>query len=303
MTQVCNYKAERRLRNGIASIVVGISSIAAGNACGYDLQANTIYAQAKGEIYAIDVDTAIASKVADAEASMSELQDLAFVDSDIYGINQHWQLMKLAPLDSAATSVKDAESFSLQFEGLESRDGVLYAAERNSMLIIDKATGDTDYLCDGCTGYGLGAGERITDLAFADDGKLYTSVQFPGIPYTYLGTIRTDTGELSLIGNTGIESIIAITVKDGVIYAMDNVGDFYTLDELSGFSTGVATGVLTGVTGMGTSPQAIDIPVTEEQDQQTEQPGSDSGEAASAGGMGWLVMLLAGMVPLLRRHS
>jgi hypothetical protein len=289
----------KNISNSIAALVLGAASLAAIDAHAYDLQANTIYAQAEHAIYAIDVEAGSAKKVADAVATLSELQDMAFDGSSMYGVNKHWQLMKLAPLDSAASSVRDAESFSLQFEGLEARGGVLYAAERNAMLIIDQATGNTDYLCDGCVGYGLGAGELVTDLAFSEDGTLYASVQFPGIPYSYLGTIDIATGQLNLLGNTGVENIVAITVKDEVIYAMDKLGDLYTLNDVSGFATDVATGVLTGVTGMATSPRSIVIPVAEQDGQSTEQSAAEDG--GSAGSMTWLAMLLAGLVSLLRR--
>jgi hypothetical protein len=294
-----NNRLAKTINNSIAALVLTAASLGAINAHAYDLQANTIYAQAEHAIYAIDLEAGNAKKVADAVATLSELQDLAFDGSSMYGVNKHWQLMKLAPLDSAASSVRDAESFSLQFHGLEARDGVLYAAERNSMLVIDQATGNTDYLCDGCIGYGLGAGELVTDLAFTVDGTLYASVQFPGIPYAYLGTIDIATGQLNLVGNTGVENIVAITVKDAVIYAMDNVGDLYTLNDVSGFATDVATGVLPGVTGMATSPRTIEIPVVEEEGQITEQSATE--EDGGAGSMTWLAMVLAGLVSLLRR--
>jgi len=296
---MANNNPAKSISNSIAALVLGVASLAAVNVHAYDLQANTIYAQAEHAVYAIDVEAGSAKKVADAVATLSGLQDLAFDGSSMYGVNKHWQLMKLEPLDSAATSVKDAESFSLQFEGLEARGGVLYAAERNSMLVIDQATGDTDYVCDGCVGYGLGAGEMVTDLAFTETGTLYASVQFSGIPYTYLGTIDVATGVLNLIGNTGVENIVAITVKDAVIYAMDKLGDLYTLNDVSGFATDVATGVLPGVTGMATSPRSIVIPVAEQDGQSTEQSAAEEG--SGAGSMTWLAMLLAGLVSLLRR--
>jgi len=296
---MANNNPAKYISNSIAALVLGVASLAAVNAHAYVLQANTIYAQAEHAVYAIDVEAGSAKKVADAVATLSELQDLAFDGSSMYGVNLHWQLMKLAPLDSAATSVKDAESFSLQFEGLESRDGVLYAAERNTMLVIDQATGNTEYLCDGCVGYGLGAGEIVTDLGFSEAGTLYASVQFTGIPYTYLGVIDIATGQLSLIGNTGVENIVAITVKDAVIYAMDKAGDLYTLNEVSGFATDVATGVLPGVNGMATSPRSIVVPAVEAGEQTIDQPAAD--EPEGTGSMTWLAMLLAGLVSLLRR--
>jgi hypothetical protein len=293
-------KQTRIFRNTIASLTMAAAFISTGEAHAYDLQANTIYAQANGVIYAVDVDAATATKVADANASLSPLQDLAFDGSTMYGANLHWELMKLEPQDSAATDIKGAESYSLEFRGLESRDGILYGAETHSLVIIDQATGNPEELCPGCGSYGLGAGEQVDDLAFAEDGTLYAAVTFSGIPYTYLGTIDITTGYLNLIGNTGVEYVTAITVKDGTIYGMDSTGNLYTVNKVSGFATIVADAVLSGVTGMGTSPMTVDTGST---DTNAGSTGTDTGtgDSSSAGSMTWLVLMLAGVLPLLRR--
>lgn len=285
------------VRNTFASLMLAAASMITVEAYAYDLQANTIYAQASGGIYAIDVDAASATKVADMKASLSPVQDIAFDGSTMYGINLHWQLIKLEPGDSAAVAVKQAESYSLQFQGLAARNGVLYGAELRSLITLNKETGNPEELCPGCLGYGLGAGEVVTDLAFAADGSLYASVQFPGIPYSYFGTISTATGELNLIGNTGVENIMAITVKDDVIYAMDSVGDLYTLNEVSGFSTQVAVALLPGVTGMDTSPATVVNPV----DNGGTEPAA-SGDSTSGGSPSGLMLMLFAALPLLRRH-
>ena len=287
--------SKKGIRNAAASLLL----LAAGGALtdqahAYDMQANTIYAHASGGIYAIDVDAGTANRVAEAKASLSSIQDIAFDGSTMYGINLHWQLMKLEANESEAVSVKEAESYSLQFQGLAAHNGVLYGAELRSLVTLDKATGNPGALCSGCLGYGLGAGEQVTDLAFAADGTLYASVQFPGIPYSYLGTVSTQTGALMLLGNTGVENIMAITVKDGVIYAMDRAGDLFTLNEASGFATDVASGVLPGVTGMDTSPVMISAIDTGS----TAEPGSDETSGGSLSAYGLLLMLL---VAALRR--
>lgn len=301
-TTVKSNKAAHRnpgIRNIAASLMMlTAASMATAEAHAYDLQANTIYAHASGDIYAIDIDTAAASasatKVADMNASLSSVQDVTFDGSTMYGINLHWQLVKLEPNESESVAVKKAESYSLQFQGLAVHDGVLYGAETRQLLILDQATG-TPVTGTGLNSYGLGAGELVTDLAFAADGTLYASVQFPGIPYSYFGTISTETGELMLLGNTGVEHVIAITVRDDVIYAMDRVGDLYTLDEVSGFSTLIAADVLPGVTGLGTSSAAIVAPVD------GSNPSAASGEAASTGGLSVYWMMLAALMPAFRR--
>lgn len=147
----------------------------------------------------------------------------------------------------------------------------------------------------GLKSYGLCAGELVTDLAFAADGTLYVSVQFPGISYSYFGTISTETGELMLLGNTGVEYVIAITVRDDVIYAMDRVGDLYTLNEVSGFSTLIAADVLPGVTGLATSSAAIVAPVD------GSNPSAASGEGTSTGGLSVYWMMLVALMSAFRR--
>lgn len=305
-TTVKSCKAAHRnpgIRNVAASLMLAAAaSMATGEAHAYDLQANTIYAHASGDIYAIDIDTAAASasatKVAEMNASLSSVQDITFDGSTMYGINLHWQLVRLEPNESESVAVKNAESYSLQFQGLAVHDGVLYGAETRQLLILDKATGDPVTGTD-LNSYGLGAGELVTDLAFAADGTLYASVQFPGIPYSYLGTISTETGELMLLGNTGVEYVIAITVKDDVIYAMDRAGDLYTLNEVSGFSALVASDVLPGVTGMGTSPTTMMPPV--DGSNNGSDSSASSGEAASTGGLSAYWMMLVALMLVFRR--
>ena len=220
MTSTTVKTNKTSIRNAAASLMLlAATDMVTGEAHAYDLQANTIYAHASDGIYAIDIDSTTASasatKVADAKASLSSIQDIAFDGNTMYGINRHWQLMKLEPNESEAVSVKKAESYSLQFQGLAARNAVLYGAELRSLITLDKATGNTGALCSGCGSYGLGVGEVVTDLAFAADGTLYASVRFPGTSYSFLGTVSTQTGELMILGNTGVENVTAITVKDG----------------------------------------------------------------------------------------
>jgi len=270
-----------------AALVFGMS-----DANAYDLQSDTIYANADGGIYKIELNGAASSatRVADTNESLSTMGDIAFDGSTIYGANLHWQLLKLEPDSDVTEAINDASSFSLQFNGVEARNGVLYGAETRSLVILDQETAAPSSLGPGSGGYGLGAGELVTDLAFAEDGTLYASVTFSGISYSYLGTISLDTGELMLLGNTGVENITALTVKQGVIYAMDKTGDLYTLNEVSGFASNIATAVLPGVNGMDTSPVML-----------TAGAGTAAGGDESAGAMSALLFLFAPFVVLMRR--
>ena len=82
----------------------------------------------------------------------------------------------------------------------------------------------------------------------------------------------------------------------GGIYAMDRVGDLFTLNEASGFASAVARGVLPGVTGMDTSPVMISAIDTGS----TAVSGSDEAGGGSLSAYGLLLML---MVAVLRRFS
>ncbi len=118
---VFNRKA---IRNAVASLtLLAAGGALTGQAHAYELQANTIYAHASGGIYAIDIDAGSANRVAEAKASLSSIQDIAFDGSTMYGINLHWQLMKLEANETEAVSLKEAESYSLQFQGLAARSG------------------------------------------------------------------------------------------------------------------------------------------------------------------------------------
>lgn len=289
------------VQSALSAVTLAVALFAASTEVhAYDLQANTIYANTSGGIYKIELDTFSASKVADTNASLSSIQDIAFDGETLYGINLHWQLLKLEPWQTETVAVNQASSYSLQFQGLEARNGVLYGAETRSLVTIDQQTAATGSPGPGATSYGLGAGEQITDLAFDDAGTLYAAVNFPGIPYSYLGTLDPGTGTLNLVGNSGVENIRALTVKDDVIYAMDAVGDLFTLNTTSGYATQIATAVLPGVLGMDTSPAAA----TGNTDIGMVDGGNNAGGDTSSGGSlsafwGLLVVLLAG----LRRFS
>ena len=275
----------RHFKNNAATPVLRAMTIAAALLTAsapvqaYDLQPGTIYASAPGGIYKVDVDTASAAKVADSTASLSAIQDVTFDGTTLYGMNLHWQLLKLEPEQTTTVAINKASSFSLQFRGVAARDGVLYGAELRSLVTVDKQTGNTGSPGPAASSYGLGAGEIITDLAFAENGSLYATVNFPGLPFTFLGTVNPATGALTPVGTTGIENINALAVKDGKLYAMDILGSLYSLDRVSGFATKIADGVLGGVTGMGTSPAAIMA-----SGEAAPAGNANQGDAAGAGG-------------------
>ncbi len=298
MQNTTNILNNKSVKSITAAIVLAASMLTVStDAAAYDLKSNTIYANASGGIYEIDLNTTVATKVADTNASLSSIQDIAFDGDTLYGINLHWQLLKLEPGQDMTVAVNEASSYSLQFRGLEARDGVLYGAETNLLVTIDQQTAAPGSLGPGSGSYGLGAGEVVTDLAFAADGTLYASVQFPGIAYSYLGTISLDTGELMLVGNTGVENITAVTVKDAVIYALDKAGDLYTVNEVSGFASGVASGVLPGVNGMDTSPVTV---------ANAAGPAGGTADGSDEGGAGSLSlywMLIIAVAAAVRRIS
>lgn len=289
MNKTTHFVKNHSFKSALSATTVALALLlSSADATAYDLQANTIYANATGGIYKIDLTTTTATKVADTNASISRIQDIAFDGTTLYGVNLHWQLLKLEPSQTETVAVNEASSFSLRFKGLEARNGVLYGAELRSLVTLDQQTADTGSLGPGASSYGLGAGEEITDLAFANDGTLYATVVFPGISFTFLGIIDTATGALNLIGNTGAEAITALTVKDDVIYAMNVAGDLLTLNAVSGFSTEVAAAVLPGVRGMDTSP--VNISGTGSSSGSGE--GESSSGSLSAYGLFFIVLLV-----------
>lgn len=292
MTRATLENQKKIVKYTIASMMLISGAIVSlGEARAYDLQPNTIYANAQGGIYRIDLALNSAIRVAETNASLSSVQDVAFDGDTLYGINLNWQLLKLEPSRDETVAVNQATSFSLQFQGLEARDGVLYGAELRSLVRLDQATGNP-VAGSGLSSYGLGAGEKVSDLAFDDDGTLYATVDFPGLESTFLGTVDTTTGALNIIGITGTENLLALTVKDGVLYAMNSSGDLYTLDKVSGFATEVARAVLPGVKGMDTSPASSGSAVVAAGD------GGAGGGSLSVYGL--LIMVLSGLLRRIR---
>lgn len=302
MINANNTNRKSIVKNTIASLLL-VSGMAAAvtDANAYDLKANTIYANVKGGIYKINLDLinlpasnkTNAVKVADTNESYSSIQDIAFDGSTAYGMNLNWQLLKIEPSQNKTVAINSATSYSHQYRGLEARGGELYAAETRSLQKIDKATGKTRALAPGATGYGLGGGEQVDDLAFAEDGTLYAMVSFPRVSYgnSYLATLNKTTGSLTLIGSTGVSAMRALTVKDGILFAMNSVGDLYALDPNSGNGIKVASAVLPGVYGMDTSPVNLASP-------KADSNGDDEG---GAGGLSVYLVLAIAVAGWLRR--
>ena len=280
-TQLTNIPAI--LKNTVAAVtmLLGATTLQAE-----PLQANTIYVTTGSGLYAVNESNSTASQVATANPSLSQIEDLAFDDGELYGLTSLMQFFQFDAASNAMLASNDFTSYGLNHRGLEARNGVFYAAEQHGLQIADPHTGSFTEIGP----YGLGAGERVTDLAFDSNGVLYAAVSF-NIVYgsEYLATLNTATGEMNIIGNTFISGLRGLTEKDGVLYGISSTGDLYTIDKLSGQGTLLADGLVPGAYGMTTSPASLGNNGT---GAGTDPGTAAAGDSSSGGALSLPLMLL-----------
>lgn len=229
--------------------------VVSGQVTAAALESNRIYVTDRNSLYLVDEVTGAASVVAEADPPLGQIEDIAFDGSTLYGLSGLMQVFTYNASSAKMEAQNNYTSFALQHYGLEAFGGMVFAAENNLLMRLDPAT---NTFSDVGSGYGLGAGETVNDLAFDESGILYASVSVSGQP-DLLGVLDPVNGTLVLLGSTGVSGLRAITVKDGILYGMSSVGDLYTLSRFNGFATMIHASVVPGAYGMETSPANLSV--------------------------------------------
>ena len=248
------------------------------------LQPDTLYANTGEGLYAIDETTWTATRVGTTDPLFSDIQDITYSSGKMYGISTLMQFFEYDETQENMIGQNGYQSYADQFYGLDSYQGEFYVAGRYGLYRVE--TSNMTYEPVG--GYGLGAGEEVTDLAFADNGTLYALVDF-NITYgsQYLATLDVNTGEMNLLGATYINGARGLTFKNGTLYAINSSGDLYSVDPASGFGTLIQADVVPGALGLGRTPAALN---------------AGGGDGSSGGALSLPMLLLIGLLPLLRKR-
>ncbi|MEH2410083.1 hypothetical protein [Nostoc sp.] len=172
------------------------------------------------KLYTLDLVTGKATFIGEI---VTEVSDIAFVGSQLYGLDQEGDKTRLVKIDlnsGDATVVGDI-GFATAGLAYNRQRHTLYATTAKQLIAIDLETGkgtpvvtvaDKDYNCG--------------EVAFDADGKAYITL----IGYDkkkLLATSNLDTGEVKTIGDIGFADLASIEFVGDVLYGV--TGNFFKL--------------------------------------------------------------------------
>ncbi|MEL6462489.1 MAG: hypothetical protein AAFQ91_30415, partial [Cyanobacteria bacterium J06621_15] len=208
----------------------GFSSVLEKVICGsrnsvFKLTAGTVFVQdsVKNELsklYTLDLSTGKASLIGEI---VTEVSDIAFVDSQLYGLDLDKDKSKLVKIDLNTGNAETVGNLGFAASGLAYSDKfkTLYASTAKEIVSIDINTGkaksvlkvaDKDYNCG--------------EIAFDIDGKAYITL----IGYAkkkLLAVCDLSAGTVKNIGDTGFADLASLEFIDNTLYGV--TGNFYNL--------------------------------------------------------------------------
>jgi hypothetical protein len=161
----------------------------------------------------------------------------------LYGV----QGSGLYTIDQTNASTARVGTIGASINGLTfGSDGTLYGSGGHGLYSLNKSTGAANLI-------GTGAYVSSGDIAFDDAGNLFLSSSTG--PLDSLWSLDINTGNGTLIGNTGYNSVYGLNYLNGTLYGFTQSGLTLTLDTLTGtgtelFNNGIAAYGADGVGGV-----------------------------------------------------
>lgn len=158
-----------------------------------------------------------------------QVTDVAFYKSELYGIT----FSSFLNIDK--TTGIGNEIGNLSFDGMNalavSNNGKVFAASSSNgdLINIDVNTGNGVLVGN----YGSGL-TSSGDLVFDFHGNLYASVKKPSSSTDWLAKINTETGEATLIGDTGFINIYGLSFINNVLYGTTFSGELIRINQKTG---------------------------------------------------------------------
>ncbi|MBO3460455.1 hypothetical protein G7B40_019830 [Aetokthonos hydrillicola Thurmond2011] len=194
------------------------------------------------KLYTLDLVTGKASFIGEI---VTEVFDIAFVGSQLYGLDREGDKTQLVKIDLNTGDAVTIGNTGFAASGLayNRQRQTLYATTAKQLIAINLETGkgnlaitvaDKDYNCG--------------EVAFDGDGKAYITL----IGYDkkkLLATANLDTGEVKIIGDIGFASVASIEFVGNVLYGV--TGNFFNLGkdgQLIRIDTTTGKGTLVTVT-------------------------------------------------------
>lgn len=215
--------------------------------------ANMLYGHnvaSPSNLYTIDSTTGTATLVG--SIGYADVTDVAFRDNVLYGITFS-KFVAIDPATGIGTLIG-----SLGYSGMNalavSDSGVFYAASTSGTFInINEETGSGIYIGD----FGSGL-DSSGDMAFANDGTLYASINRSGYTTDWLATIDLQSGQATLIGNFGYSDVWGLSFLNDQLYGVTSTGSVLQIDMVSGVGTEIGSNAI-NFGGLTTSPDAIPL--------------------------------------------
>lgn len=216
------------------STALAISAPVVGHAALIGLSSTT------DSIYRIDETTGAATLIAKTDRNAS-LSGLSFLDGNLYGTDLLGDPLRTGVIDTttgAVTGVSDQDG-SVNWHGLASDEeaGLLYSIDIRDGKLKSLTADGTVTTIGSTSGSGMPLGISGSGMAYDDANDILYATNGSGGLYT----VSTVTGASTLIGDTGIGSLVSA----GLAYDED-ADTLFAMVGSSGFSTLYSLDIVTG---------------------------------------------------------
>ena len=190
-----------------------------------NIEPTTVYIQdyvagKASKLYTLNLKTGQADLVG---SIATDVYDLAFVGSQLYGLQQGKKTTQLVKIDrptGKATAVGDI-GFNVVGLAYNSQRDTLYASAAKQLIAIDLETGK------GKPAITVSKDKRgCGEVAFASDGKAYITL-IGTDKKKQLATCDLDNGKVNVIGDIGFPDLASMEFIDDVLYGI--TGNFFNL--------------------------------------------------------------------------
>jgi hypothetical protein len=187
--------------------------------------------RSNARLYSADVDMAPYSYLGD--MGHYEPTDIAYDGSNLYAVTFDYFYL-VDPSDASSTFIGAHGQSGMNALAYNYDDGLLYGASSSSGEFGSLTAGGT-YTQIGYFGNGI---TSSGDIAFAEDGTLYATVNYQyGVDH--LATIDPTTGAATIIGSLGRDNVYGLFFENGQLYGLTQEGVLLSINPSTGVNTAI----------------------------------------------------------------
>jgi hypothetical protein len=181
-------------------------------------------------LYSADVDAAGRTYLGDMGGFSPT--DIAYDGTNLYAITFDY-LYLVDPSDASATFVASHGQTGMNSLAYNYDDGLLYGSSYNGEF--GSLSTDGTYTQIGFFGTGI---TSSGDLAFAQDGTLYATVNYTS-GVDHLAIINPTTGAATIIGSIGRDNVYGLFFENGQLYGLTEAGVLLSINPSTGSGTAI----------------------------------------------------------------